>query len=352
MFGMQRKQKTVIGLDIGSSSVKVVEFEMQGREPKLVRFAQAPLLPEAIVDSEIIDRQAVIETIQNLFEEQGIKTKNVATAVSGRAVIVKKIWMDRLEQDDARSAIQWEAEQHIPYDINDCTLDFQILKSEEDAKQMEVLLVAAKKEMVLAHADLIREAGLNPEVIDVDAFALQNAILANYELDEDEVSALINVGAEETNLNIVRAGVPLYTKDLALGTSTLLETLKRNFALGHEEAEGVLHGMDMGQEIEVDLPATVCEVFEDLASAVERAAAFLKSSGEAERVSRILIAGGGAILPGLRDFLASREQVPVDVVDPLNRLEVDTERVDAQQWAERAPQFSVSVGLALRKVAG
>jgi type IV pilus assembly protein PilM len=353
MFGMQRKQKTVIGLDIGSSSVKVVEFEMHGRQPRLVRFAQAPLLPEAIVDSEIIDRQAVVETIQNLFEEQGIKSKNVATAVSGRAVIVKKIWMDRLDQNDARSAIQWEAEQHIPYDINDCTLDFQILKSEDDAKQMEVLLVAAKKDMVLSHADLVREAGLNPEVIDVDAFALQNAILANYDLDEEEVAALINVGAEETNLNIVRAGVPLYTKDLALGTATLLESLKRNFALGHEEADGLLHGLDMGGgEADIDLPATVCEVFEDLVSAVERAAAFLKSSGEAEKVSRILIAGGGAALPGLRDFLAAREQVPVEIVDPLNQLEIDTDRVDAQQWAERAPQFSVSVGLALRKVAG
>lgn len=352
MFGMRRKQKTVIGLDIGSSSVKVVEFDVQGREPKLVRYAQAPILPEAIVDSEIIDRQAVVETIQNLFDEQGIKARSVATAVSGRAVIVKKIWMDRLEPNDARSAIQWEAEQHIPYDINDCTLDFQILKSEEDAKQMEVLLVAAKKDMVLAHADLIREAGLNPEIIDVDAFALQNAVLANYELDEDEAAALINVGAEETNLNIVRAGVPLYTKDLPLGTATLLETLKRNYALGHEEAEGILHGMDMGSEIDIDLPAAVCDVFEDLASAVERAAAFLKSSGEADQISRILIAGGGAVLPGLRDFLASREQVPVEVVNPLNRLEIDTDRVDAQQWAEHAAQYSVSVGLALRKVAG
>jgi len=344
----RRKQRSVIGLDIGSSSVKLVELEVRGKQARLVRFAQAPLLPEAIVDSEIMDRQAVVDVIQNLFEQQGIKTKSVTTAVSGRAVIVKKIWMDRLDQEDARAAIQWEAEQHIPYDINDVTLDFQILNSDPQAKQMEVLLVAAKKEMVHAHADLVREAGLNPEIIDVDAFALQNAVLANYDLAEHEVAALANVGAEETNLNIVRAGIPLYTKDLALGTSTLIEALKRKYAMGQEEAEAALRG---NSNLEVDLTGTVREVFEELVSAVERAAAYLKSSGDAENVTRILLAGGGASLPGLKEFLASRQQVPVEVVDPLAQLEIDPERVDAREWAEQAAQYSVSLGLALRKVA-
>ncbi len=350
MLGRQRKQKTVIGLDIGSSSIKLVELEVRGREAKLVRFAQAPLLHEAIVDSEVIDRQAVIEAIQNLFAQEGVKTRSVATAVSGRAVIVKKIWMDRLEQEDARTAIQWEAEQHIPYDINDVALDFQILKSDPAAKQMEVLLVAAKKDMVLSHADLVREAGLDPEVIDVDAFALQNAVLANYEMADDEVAALINVGAEETNLNIVRAGAPLYTKDIALGTATLIEALKRKHALGQEEAESVLAGTATGVDVDVALAEAVADVFEDLASAVERAAAYLKSTGEAEGVTRIFLAGGGAGITGLRDFLIQRQQVEVEVVDPLAQLEIDTDRVDAEKWAAQAPQYSVAVGLALRKV--
>jgi type IV pilus assembly protein PilM len=351
MLGRQRKQRSVIGLDIGSSSVKVVELEVRGGEPKLVRFAQAPLLPEAIVDSEVIDRQAVIETIQNLFEREGIKSKNVATAVSGRAIIVKKIWMDRLEQEDARAAVQWEAEQHIPYDITEVTVDFQILKSEPSAKQMEVLLVAAKKDMVLGHADLVREAGLNPEVIDVDSFALQNAVLANYEFDDHEAVALVNAGAEKTNLNIVRAGIPLYTKDVPIGTASLVEALKRKYSLGEEEAQGIIAG-SAASDPEIDLPQTVREAFEDLASGLERAVGFLKSSGEADQLTRILIAGGGATLPGLSDFLASRVQVPVEVVNPMQRLAIDSNRVDAQAWAEQAPIYSVSVGLALRKVAG
>jgi type IV pilus assembly protein PilM len=351
MLGRQRKQRSVIGLDIGSSSVKVVEIEVRNGEPRLVRFAQAPLLPEAIVDSEIIDRQAVIEAIQNLFEREGIKTKDVTTAVSGRAVIVKKIWMDRLDQEDARSAVQWEAEQHIPYDINEVTLDFQILKSEPSAKQMEVLLVAAKKDMVLGHADLVREAGLNPEIIDVDSFALQNAVLANYDFSDHEVAALVNVGSEKTNLNIVRAGIPLYTKDVPIGAGSLVEALKRKFALGEEEAQAILSGTAPVSDAEIDVQENVREVFEDLASAVERASAFLKSSGEADQVTRILLAGGGANLPGLSEFLAGRQQVRVEVVNPMARLEIDSERLDVRAWAEQAPLYSVSVGLALRKVA-
>ena len=316
-----------------------------------MRFAQAPLLPEAIVDSEIIDRQAVIEAIQNLFEREGIKSKDVTTAVSGRAVIVKKIWMDRLDQEDARSAVQWEAEQHIPYDINEVTLDFQILQSEPHAKQMEVLLVAAKKDMVLGHADLVREAGLNPEIIDVDSFALQNAVLANYDLKDDEVAALVNVGSEKTNLNIVRAGIPLYTKDVPIGAGSLIEALKRKFSLGEEEAQAILSGNAPVSDAEIDVSESVRDVFEDLALAVERASAFLKSSGEAEQLTRILLAGGGANLPGLSDFLAERQGGRVEVVNPMARLEVDSDRVDARLWAEQAPIYSVSVGLALRKVA-
>lgn len=344
----KRRNANLVGIDIGSSSVKVVEFErLPDGELRLVRFLREPILSEAIVDSEIIDRQAIVEAIQNLFEEHKIKTRRVATAVSGRAVIVKKIWMDRLDEDDAREAILWEAEQHIPYDVNDVTLDFQILRSEPGAKQMEVLLVAAKKDMVHQHADILREAGLEPDVIDVDAFAVQNAVMANYDFADDEVVALADIGAEETNLNIVRNSMPLYTKDLALGTTALVDALKRELHLEHEEAEDALRA----QEPPEQLPELVREVFEELAQAVERAAAFLKSNEEAEEMSRLLISGGGAHTPGLAEHLANRLQMPVEVIDPVQRLDIDADLVDTELWNAEAPQYAVSVGLALRRAA-
>jgi type IV pilus assembly protein PilM len=342
----KRRQANLVGVDIGSSSVKVVELE-RTREGalRLVRFAREPLLAEAIVDSEIIDRQAVIEAIQNLFEEHSIKTRTVASAVSGRAVIVKKIWMDRLAEEDAREAILWEAEQHIPYDINDVTLDFQILRAEPDAKQMEVLLVAAKRDVVHQHADILREAGLVPAVIDVDAFAVQNAVLSSQEIADEEVVALCDIGAEECNVNIIRGGVPLYTKDLAIGTIGLIDVLKRELELDQEEADELLRSHDDAN----DLSSHLGEVFEELAQAIERAVVFLKSNDEEAPISRLLLSGGGAHVRGVAEYLANRLQLPVELVDPLQRLEIDADQVDAEQWSSEAPQYAVSVGLALRR---
>jgi type IV pilus assembly protein PilM len=344
----KRRSANLVGIDIGSNSIKLVELEhTKDGGVRLVRFVREPLLPEAIVDSEIIDRQSVVETIQNLFEEHKISVRDVASAVSGRAVIVKKIWMDRVADEDARDAILWEAEQHIPYDIQDVTLDFQILRSEPDQKQMEVLLVAAKKEMINEHADILREAGLRPSIIDVDAFAVQNAVMASYEFEENEVVAIVDVGAEESNLNIIQNRIPLYTKDLASGTTVLIDALKREMGWGQEEAEEAL----TSPPADVDLPELVQEVFEDLAQAIERAGAFLRSSEESEAITRLLISGGGANTPGLAEFLANRLQVPVEIVDPLQSAEIDADRVDIEQWNAQAPQYTVSVGLALRRAA-
>ncbi len=344
----KRQGGNLVGIDIGSSSVKVVELERSDSgDLRLVRFVSEPLLPEAIVDSEIIDRQAVVDAIQNVFDEHDIKTRDVVTAVSGRAVIVKKIWMDRLDEADAREAILWEAEQHIPYDIQDVTLDFQILRTAPDEKQMEVLLVAAKKDLVNEQIDILREAGLNPCIVDVDAFAVQNAVESNYVFDPGEVVAIIDVGSEETNLNIVQDSVPLYTKDLPSGTTVIIDAIKRDQHYSQEEAEEALRMPGP----EVNLQAMVQEVFEDLAQSIERASAFLSASEESDSISRLLVSGGGANVRGLAEFLADRLQIPVDVINPLQTVDIDAEQVDTELWSAQAPQYAVSVGLALRRAA-
>src|SRR5438132_11538615 len=211
LFG---KKQSLVGLDIGSHSVKLAEMgSLPNKTHKLVNWGISPPLGEAIVDGEIMDRQLVIDAIGNLLESRGIQSRSVVAAVSGRAVIVKRITMNRLSAEDAHQAVTWEAEQHVPYDINDVSLDFEILgPAVNDPKQMQVLLVAAKKDMVMSFSDLIREAGLTPTIVDVDSFAAQNAIEANYDFAADEVIAILNVGSEMTNINIVQAGVPYFTK--------------------------------------------------------------------------------------------------------------------------------------------
>ena len=249
LFG---KKNSLVGLDIGSHSVKVVELEAQSNKTyKLINWGVSQPLAEAIVDGEIMDRQLVTDAISNLLESRGIKARSVVAAVSGRAVIVKKIIMNKLSPDDAQQAIYWEAEQHVPYDINDVSLDFEILgAAPNDPKQMQVLLVAAKKDMVISFSDLIREAGLTPTIVDVDSFAAQNAIEVNYDFAPEEVVAILNVGSEMTNINIIQAGVPYFTKDLQVGGNTFTEAVQRKFNLSQSEAAAAVRG-ESGPGLEV-----------------------------------------------------------------------------------------------------
>jgi len=340
------RQKPLVGLDIGSSSIKVVQVEYEGSDVRLRDFGSAGLLPEAIVDGEIMDRQLVVESIQNLFESKRIKNQNVASSVSGRAVIVKKIQMDRMTPEDAREAIHWEAEQHVPYDINEVCLDFQILEASGDPQHMDVLLVAAKREMLLAQANLIREAGLNPIVLDVDAFAVQNVMSMNYDFSPEEVVALVNIGSELTNINIIKDGVPLYTQDLSLGGTNFVEAVQRQFNLSQSEAEAAVHGRE---QADFDLDQIVREVGEELAMGIERSVLYLQTSGETDALSRILITGGGVRIPGLAGFLDQRHQAPVEIADPLRRIHHDPAIFGNQRPEEVAPTLAVGLGLAVRK---
>ena len=342
------RKRPIIGLDIGSSSIKVVKVENEGGNYHLKDFGSADLLPEAIVDGEVMDRQLVVETIQNLFESKHFKVRDVAAAVSGRAVIVKKIQMDRMTPEDAREAIQWEAEQHVPYDINEVCLDFQILDGgNSDPKQMEVLLVAAKREMLMAQANMIRDAGLNPLVLDIESFAVQNAISLNYDFGPDEVVALVNIGSELTNINIVKNGVPLYTQDLSVGGINFVESVQRTFNLSQGEAEAAVHGEE---QADFDLDAVVREVGEELAMGIDRSVMYLQSSENGEELGRILITGGGIRIPGLEDFLSQRHQAQVEIADPLRRVRFDPVLFGDKKPEDVAPSLTVGLGLALRKV--
>ena len=343
MFG---KKKSSVGLDIGSSAIKLAELEEAPDGMTLVKFGIAELLPEAIVDGEIMDRQAVVDTIRNLVETKAIKNKRVATAVSGRAVIVKKILMDRLSEEDAREAIYWEAEQHVPYDVNDVVLDFQILKTDVGPKQMQVLLVAAKKEMVNVHAELIKEAGLLPELIDVDAFAVQNALEANYDFTPEDVVTFVNIGAERTNVSIVKDGIPHFTKDLSLGGHTVAEALQREHGLSHDEALKALKGES---ESTYNIPRLVQVACDDLVVTLDRALAYLKTSNEAEGLTKIFISGGGSHLQGLKELLVDKFNVPTEIANPVSRLNCDSSLFEAGDPSKEAPVLTVAIGLALRK---
>lgn len=346
LFG---KKQSLVGLDIGSHSIKAVELETQSNKGyKLVNWGISAPLAEAIVDGEIMDRQLVTDAISNLLESRGIKSRNVVAAVSGRAVIVKKITMNKLSAEDAQQAVYWEAEQHVPYDINDVSLDFEVLgPAPTDPKQMQVLLVAAKKDMVLSFSDLIREAGLQPLIVDVDSFAAQNALSANYDFSPEEVVAILNVGSEMTNINITQAGVPYFTKDLQVGGNSFIEAAQRKFNLSQSEAAAAVRG-EGGPGLEV-VPV-IEQACEGLATALERAQAYLRTSGEAGPVSRIMLCGGSAMTPGVAEFLNRRFGVPAEIANPLARVAYDPALFAGQDVMKVAPLLTVGIGLALRRL--
>lgn len=337
-------KRTVIGLDIGSGFVKVVEVDHSGDQPEVVRVAMRPLLPDAIVEGEIMDYGLVSDSVRGLFEEMGVKGANVVTAIGGHDVIIKKIEMDRMKESDAREVIRWEAEQHVPFDIKSVELDFQILDPNGDGLQMEVLLVAAKRELVDNKVGLLQDAGVNPIIIDIDAFALHNAFEHNYPDSQDGIIALVNIGHETTNVSILENGVPILTRDIPFGSRKIREDLQRERGLTAEQAEDVVQGRETARDLETFIEASADEV----AVGIERASAFLMTREDGNSVGRIFLSGGGARIPGMADTLARRMNVETELVNPFERVPVRPGAAGDLSLDEAAPMLLLPLGLALR----
>src|SRR2546428_4436033 len=348
LFGLLGGKKTSVGLDIGSGIIKLAVIDHSGSEPELIKVATTEVAADAIVEGEVMDPGLVSEAIRGLFSTAGVKQRTVVTAVGGRDVIVKKIQMDRMKEGDAREVIRWEAEQHVPFDMANVELDFQILDPDAEGLQMNVLLVAAKRELVDSRTSLLSEAGLEPGIIDVDAFAIHNAFELNHPDAMQGVVAIANIGHEITNVNILEDGVPVLTRDPSVGTRRFREDLQREKGLSAEDSEKVIQG----QAQHPDLGAYVDARREEIAVGVERAAGFLAhASRSAGGLSRVYTAGGGSRVPGLNDALSSRLKVPVEQANPVQRLKVRDAVFDAVAVDEVAPLLLLSVGLALRRVA-
>jgi type IV pilus assembly protein PilM len=346
-MGLFGRKSTTVGLDIGSGLIKLVAITHSAGGPVLTKVAFTSIGHDAIVEGEIMDPGIVAEAIKGLMAEAGVKTKSVVTAVGGRDVIVKKITMDRMKEAEAREVIRWEAEQHVPFDMDNVELDFQILDPEGEGLQMTVLLVAAKRELVDHKVALLADVGLQSTIIDVDDFALHNAFEINYPEAMNGVVGLVNIGHEVTNIYILDDGIPVLTRDIPVGTRRFREDLQRERGQSAEEAERLLQG-GAGEIPEAFLQTRT----EELAVGIERAAAFLQTaSRSAGGISRIFITGGGARIPRLTRSLGDRLQIPVQLANPIEKLQVADGVFDAMQVDEVAPLLMLPIGLALRTAA-
>ena len=347
MFGLG-KPKGLIGLDVGSSAVKAVELRKKGAGYELVNLAMESLGQDVVVDGAIMDALSVTSAIDKIFNENKIKTRSVATSVSGHSVIVKRISVNAATDEELAGAIPYEAQQHIPFDMADVNLSYQPLGPAATGPGMDVMLVAVKREKILNHTNVVSQASKTPTVVDYDGFAMFNAFEINYDVPPEQMVALLNIGASIMNIVIGRGGVPLFTRDVSVGGNQYTDTLQKELDLSFEDAEKLKQGQEVANVSAEQKTPHLRSVSEILLLEIQKTFDFFRQTTSAENVQQIYVAGGTARIEGLVDQLKEEFNIPVDILDPFQKIAVDEKKFDASFVKEIAPRMSVAVGLALR----
>ncbi|MBU1161645.1 MAG: pilus assembly protein PilM [Proteobacteria bacterium] len=344
------KKNRVVGLDIGSRTLKLAEIIDTKAGSALKNFSTIDMEPGLIEEGSVRDPEAVSGYIRELFKSIKLKDKNVAISIGGYSVIVKKINVQTMTEDELHETIYFEAEQYIPFDISEVNLDFQILgENEHNPNQMNVLLVAAKKEMISEYINLMKMAKLHPRIIDVDAFALQNIFKFNYSL-EDENIALIDIGASKTSLNILKDNVSEFMRDVSLGCEQINDKIASTVGCAIEETEKIKLGEESDLISTEDLKEIVESVVTDWCIEIKRALDFFYSTYPEEQISRIVLSGGGANIKKFLELLAAETSSEVEVINPFKNVIVDSNRFDSSYLEQIAPQAAICMGLATRKM--
>jgi len=348
---LKRGKTSMVGVDIGSSSVKAVELQGKGTDLQLLNLGFETLQADSVVDGQIMELNAVSNAISSIFNEHKIKTTKVAAGVNGHSVIVKNIVLPQMTEDELQESFAWHAEEHIPFDISDVNLDYHVMNRSDDA--IHVLLAACKRDKVANLKQAIQLAGKQPSVVDVDAFALQNCYELNYDPQLGHVVALLNIGASTTNINILNGARSVFTRDATFGGNQYTSLLQKEMGLTFDQAEAVKRGLPLPEGIEQRDIAPILDTVSDiLALEIQKTMDFYRATveeGEAA-VEKILVSGGGSKLKGLVEFLSRRFEVPVEMFDPFRKIKVDSRGFDPEYMREIVPEMAIAVGLALRGV--
>ncbi|GAH90345.1 unnamed protein product, partial [marine sediment metagenome] len=341
------KKKKVIGLDIGSSQTKMVELSA-GKTKKLVNYGISKVLSDAIVEREIIDREAVLDSIRSLIENKGFTTKNVVIGLAGRDVIIKRITMDRMSEADTREQIKWEAEQYVPFDINEVSLDFDVINPHFGDNQQEVILVAAKNEVINNLSSLLKELNLNPVIVDTTAFAIQNVFEYNYAPAPDEIICLLHIGAGMTVINVIKGGSSLSARDVYYGVNAFISKLQKEIGFNYDDAANAVKGTVPVGASQDSVQGVFESFISDLGTQIERSLQFLASVTGEEKVNRMYLSGGGALIPNLLEYLKRRLGVPIELINPFKNIIYDPAMFGPEGVELTGSILAQATGLALR----
>ncbi len=345
------KERDALGIDIGSSSIKLVEMKKSKKGFQLEKLAVASLPPEAIVDGALMDSVIIIDTIRDLISTSKTKTKDVVTSVSGHSVIVKKITLPVMNKDQLRETVQWEAERYIPFDINDVNIDFNILgPNPENPDLMDTVLVAAKKEVIDDYVSVMMESGLNPIIIDIDAFALENMLSINYELGKEETVLIADIGSSITNINILQNNVSHFTRDIFKGGNQVTEEIQKQLHVDYEEAEKIKTGSQIDTTSQHLLQEILRSTAESFAAEIGNSLDFFKSTASNVKISKLYLSGGGSKIKELDITLQQQIGIPVEIVNPFRKIGYNEKKFDLDYLREIGSIMGVGVGLASRRV--
>ncbi len=338
--------KHLIGVDIGSSSIKVCQVKPGRKSVTVTRLGYAPMPAQTIVEGQVMDAATVVDALTRVMQEARITQKEVAVSVSGQNVIIRKITVPMMTAAELEEQIQWEAEQHIPFDIKDVHVDYQVLQRKPETSQMELLLVAAKKEQINDYIQLARDARLRPVVCDIDAFTVQNVFEMHRGIPEEETVALVNIGASHASLNVVANGVSVFTREVGTGGNLATSEVQKRLGIPFEQAEAYKCGG--GGIVPAEASQVVEEVVDTIAAEVQRSVDFfMATSGEAS-IHQIVLSGGSSQLPGLSDAIAQRSRIKTELWSPTDGAKFDSS-LDETLIRERGAQLAVCLGLSLRR---
>lgn len=344
-----KKKKEVIGIDIGSSCVKLVQLKDNKGSLQLLNVGLLPLPPEAIVDNTLMDSSSIAAQINKLVASLGIKIKDVACSISGNSVIIRKIVLPAMPQEELEDQISWEAEQYIPFDINDVNMDFQILSPDiNDPSKMNVLLVASKKDIINDYVAVFSEAGLQLSIVDVDSFAVQNAFEANHDYSSEDIIALVNIGASVMNINVIKDGITLFTRDVQMGGNLYTEEIQKQIGLSGVDAETAK--LLVSESTDEPLLNVILKVNETISQEIRRSLDFYNSTANDDRISRIFVSGGCSKVYNLIGTIAEKIGLPVERINPFAKLSYNEKDFDPEYLQEIGPFMAVPVGLAVRRV--
>ncbi len=344
------KGKGSIGLDLGSSYIKTIKLKESKGSYELELFDLYPLPPELIVDGSIIDSIRLVDSIKDMIKRAGIKTKDAVISISGHSsVIIKRISLPEMSEEDLSESIKFEAEQYVPFDIEDVNLDFQIIGPKEEPGQMDVILVAVKKDIINEYISVIKEAGLNPIIVDIDAFALENMYGINYEIEPGKNIALLNIGASTINLSILKGGISVFTRDSSLGSNLHTEALQREYNISYEIAEKLKRGEPVENVSAEDAAAVIESASEEILSEIVRSFDYYRSTTMHEDISEVIFSGGCALLSNMPSMITEKTGIETRVAEPFRNIKIPR-KLEGTGIIEIAPVMAIAVGLALRRL--